>query len=242
MKHIKTSIIFLISIITIGICQAQSVDEIINNYFTKTGGIDNWRSMQTLTMKTEMSMQGMELTGMIYSKRPNKQKSVIEVMGQTVVQAYDGKDAWMINPYMGDTSAQIVPEEMAKSMKQNNFESEFLDYAAKGNTVELIGSDTVKGKNVFQIKLTKKNGNIEYHYFDKDSYMLVMTKGIISSGQQKGMEANVYFSDFRPVGKLTFPFHMESEAGGQMLQTINFTDITINDPIDDSIFAFPGNK
>ncbi len=241
MKPLKISTLLLTSVLIAGICQAQTADGIINNYLKKIGGADNWRSLQTVTMKANMTLQGMDIAGIIYSKRPNKHKSVFDVMGKKVVNAYDGQDVWMINPFMGDSTPQIVPEEQAKIMKQNNFDSEFLDYADKGYTVEYVGQDTVDGKPAYEIKLTKKDGDIEYHYFDEQSYLPVMMKGFVSSGPQKGAEADIYFNDFRPVGKLLFPFEMETRTNGSTVQQVNFSDIELNNPMDDSMFAFPKN-
>ena len=237
----KVYFVFLMFLLWFRVCDAQTADGIINNYFEKTGGADNWRSLQSIKMKATMNMQGMELTGNIYSKRPNKQRSEFEVMGQSVIQAYDGQDAWMINPFMGVSTAQAIPEEMAKSMKENDFESQFLDYAIKGNSVELVGTDTAGGREAFKIKLTKKNGDVEYHYFDKASCLPVMMKTTVSEGPQKGTEAEVYFSEFRPVGKLVFPFTMETKTNGNTLQKITFVEIDVDVPIPDSLFIMPKN-
>lgn len=239
MKQFKTVGLIVVSLFFTGITFAQTADQIISNYFKNSGGEQNWENLQTVTMKVKMTTNGMEMSGTIYSKRPDKLKTVFNYMGKNIVAAYDGKDAWMENPFMPDSTPQLVPEAMAKSLKQNSFESKFLNYAAKGYTVELTGSDTLNGQDVYEIKLTKKDGDIEYHYFDKDNFMNVMMKKYVSSGPQNKTEADVYFSDFRKVGGLKFPFFMESQSGGQTLQKMIFTDIEINKPLDDSIFAFP---
>ncbi len=239
----KIPLIFLLIVTFMSLCKAQSADEIINKYLDKTGGAKNWRALQTISMEMSMSSQGMNFNGTIYSKRPNKQKSVIDVMGKQVVEAFDGQDVWMINPYMGDTAATLVPDDMAQAIKDNDFESEFLDYSKKGHQAELINTDTtVNGKDTWVIKLTRKNGNLEYHYFDKETYLPIMIKIFVPSGPQKGMETDVYFGDFRPVGDLVFPFHMESKANGQTVQEVNFSNIKLDVPMEDSIFTFPGKK
>lgn len=239
MKPIKTTFLILLFVLLSSVTFAQTADQIISNYFKNAGGKQNWENLQTVTMHVKMVTNGMEMTGTIYSKRPAKLKSVVKFMDKTVISAYDGTDAWMKNPFAPDSSAQRVPEEMAQGMKQNSFEPEFLNYAKKGYTVKLTGSDTLNGKEVYEIRLTKKNGNIEYHYFDKESYLPVMMKATVASGPQKGTEAEVYFSDFRKVDGLTFPFFMESQSGGRTVQKIEFSKIELNKPMEDSMFAFP---
>ena len=239
MKHFKTIALLLGFLFITGLTVAQTADQIISNYFRNAGGKQNWENLQTVTMHVKMNTNGMEMTGTIYSKRPDRLKSVFNFMDKTIISAYDGKDAWMKNPFAPDSSAQLIPGDMAQAMKQNDFEPEFLNYAGKGYTVELSGSDTVNGREVYEIKLTKKNGVIQYHYFDKESYLPVMEKEIMASGPQKGTEGDVYFSDFRKVDGLTFPFFMESHSGGKTFQKIEISEIELNKPMDDSFFAFP---
>lgn len=240
MKQLKYSAFLILVFLSIaGVTVAQTADQIIADYFKNAGGKQKWENLQTVTMHIKMTTNGMEMTGTIYSKRPDKHKSIVNVMNKSIVSAYDGKDAWIKNPFLPDSTAQPAPEQMARSMKQNSFEPEFLNYAEKGYTVELTGSDTLNGKEVYEIKLTKKNGNIEYHYFDKESYLPVMMKAFVASGPQKGTEAEVYFSDFRKVDGLTFPFFMESQSGGTTVQKIEVSKIELNKPMDDSMFSFP---
>ena len=239
MKKLKFAGFILIFLLISGNSFSQTVDQIVNNYFKNAGGKQNWQNLQTVTMHLKISADGMEMNGTMYSKRPDKMKQVITLMNKSVITAYDGKDAWMKNPFMPDSSAQLVPDEIARSLKQHDFEPEYLNYAEKGNTLELTGTDTLNNRDVYEIKLTKKDGSVEYHYFDKENFMPVMTKSFVASGQQKGAESDMYFSDFRKVDGLTFPFLMETHAAGNMISKIEITGIEINKALDDSFFAFP---
>ncbi len=48
-----------------------------------------------------------------------------------------------------------------------------------------------------------------------------------------------YFSDYRKIGGLWFPFRIESGAGGRVTQTIAFDKVELNPPIADSRFEMP---
>ncbi|MBD3628578.1 hypothetical protein [Cyclobacterium sp.] len=49
-------------------------------------------------MKGLMHMQGMEFLGVNTQARPNKQRAKVDIQGQSMIQAYDGEDAWWLFP------------------------------------------------------------------------------------------------------------------------------------------------
>jgi outer membrane lipoprotein-sorting protein len=219
--------------------QAQTLDEILNNYFANTGGIEKWKEVQGTKMEGVMSMQGMEFPGTITEKTPNKQRVDVNVQGKQIVQAYDGVTAWAINPFQGGETAQKMSADEAEQMTKTEFGSPFLNYKEKGHTAELIGKKTVEGAETFEVKLTKKNGDIEYYYFDAEAYVPIMVKTTIPTGPMKGQESETYYSDYQEVNGLIFPHFLESKIAGQTLQKITIKSIEVNGAYDDSLFAFP---
>ncbi len=219
--------------------QAQTADDILAKYFENTGGLEKWNALSSSKMSGTMSMQGMEFPGTIYSARPNKQRVEVSVQGKGIVQAYDGTDAWWINPFAGGDEPQKMPAEMSEEMTKQKFESEFLNYAEKGNSVELVGKETIEGTETWQIKLTKQNGDIEDYFFDAEYYVPIMVRTTISSGQMKGQNSEMYFSDYQEVDGMMFPFFMESKMGGQSVQKITIQSVELNAAYDDNFFAFP---
>jgi outer membrane lipoprotein-sorting protein len=81
---------------------AQSVDEIIAKYVQARGGADKLKSVQSIKTTATMTMgPGMELPGTVIQKRPKFARLEFTAQGLTAVQAFDGKDAWQIMPFMG---------------------------------------------------------------------------------------------------------------------------------------------
>lgn len=236
---IRKICIALVAVVIAVAVQAQTVDEILNKYFENTGGIDKWKSLQSTRISGDMQMSGFEFPGTILSKTPNLQRVDVSVQGKQIVQAYDGETAWWINPFMGGEDAQKMPTDMAEEMTKQEFESPFLNYKDKGHTVELLGKKTIEGAETYEIKLTKKNGDIEYHYFDTENFVPIMTKRPVSSGPMKGQESELYFSDYQEVDGITFPFFLESKVAGQSMQKITIKSIEVNPKVDDTVFAFP---
>jgi hypothetical protein len=80
MKKSLTLVAFLF--VVIQVFQAQTADEVINKYFESAGGIDKWKSMKSMKMTGNMSMQMGEFQFTIYRKAPNKFKIVLNIQGQ----------------------------------------------------------------------------------------------------------------------------------------------------------------
>lgn len=223
---------------------AQTLDQILDKYYENTGGLARWKAQTTRTATGKMTMQGMEFPVTMYEKAPVLQKMIINVQGKELVQAYDGKDAWTINPFAGGTAATRMSDEEAKEFKDNYFEDEFIDFQKKGHEVSLQGTEEIDGVKCFKVELIKNKHNdledaTEIHYFDSENFVPIMMKSYARTGPAKGQEIMTYFSDYQEVDGLMFPFYIESKVAGQTVQKITVEKITLNEKLDDSLFAFP---
>ena len=224
--------------------QAQKADEILAKYFANTGGLDKWKALQSRTMMGK-AFFGQDFPMTVYEKTPNKQKTVVNVQGtELMMNVYDGKDAWMLNPLQGGKDPVKLDDEQAKDVKDEEFEDDFIDYKKKGHEVTLEGTEEVDGVKCFKIKLVRNKNNpkediTELHFFDSENFVPIMQASYIRSGPQKGTEVKVFLSDYQEVSGLMFPFSIEQKVNGQSMSKITIEKITINDISDDSIFAFP---
>ena len=204
-KIILTFFTLIVSIVV----YSQDADEILTNYFENTGGLNTWKNLKTMKIKATLDQGEMQLSAVIFRKEPDLSRTEIDVQGKTIVQAYDGVTGWMINPMMGSEEPQKMPEEMVEAMKEEKFESELIDYKEKGNTVDLEGTEVVEGTETYKIKLTKKNGDVEYYFFDTEYFVPIMERRVIKVGPAKGQESETYISDYQEVDGLMVPFFIE---------------------------------
>ncbi len=218
---------------------SQDADEILTNYFENTGGLDTWKNLKTMKIKATFDQGGMQLTAVIFRKEPDLSRTEIDVQGKTIVQAYDGETGWMINPMTGSEDPQKMPEEMVEAMKEEKFESELIDYQEKGNTVDLEGTEMVEGTETYKIKLTKKNGDVEYYFFDTEYYVPIMERRIIKVGPAKGQDSETFISDYQEVDGLMVPFFIDVKSNGQSVQKLTIQEYVLNESIEDSFFAYP---
>ena len=171
----------------------------------------------------------------------------VDVMGQKLVpQAFDGEVAWTLNPFTGNPEPQKLPEEQLKDLKRDAvFEDPFIDFAAKGSEVTYEGTADLDGIKCHILKLVQNKGqegneSVSTYYFDSESYLPMMTKQTVNAGMGP-QEVDIYFSDYQDIGNgLVMPFSMDQRVGGQSMQTIKFTKITVDEEVADDIFKFPG--
>ncbi|MBX2816904.1 MAG: hypothetical protein KTR24_12940 [Saprospiraceae bacterium] len=219
--------------------QAQTADEILTNYFETIGGVDAWKSLKSMKMEGTSSMQGMEFPITVYSKRPNFEKVEISVQGMQIVQAFDGENAWSINPMMGSTEpAKATAEESAEAAKRT-FEDAFIDYAEKGHTVELLGTEEIEGTQAHKIRLTKKSGDEEFYYFDAENHVPIMMRSFAAAGPMKGQAVETYLSDYEEHEGLIMPMSMEQRINGQTFMQGTMTSVELNAELADNVFTFP---
>ena len=219
--------------------QEMTADELIASTIETMGGAEAMAELENMKMKALVSMGPMELPGIMYSARPNKQHMKINIQGKELTQAYDGETAWMINPFEGGDAPKKMPEEEAKELTEATFEAGYINYAEKGNKVELEGKETIEGTETYKLKLTKANGTVEYHYFDTELFIPIMQSAEIKSGPQKGQYSQTFFSDFQEVNGGMMPFFLETKMNGETFQKITIETIEANVDIEDSLFTMP---
>ena len=146
------------------LAQPPTVDEIVARNLKSKGGTEKLRSMNTVKITGTITAQGMELPMTTWAKRPNMMRREMQLQGQKVVTAFDGTTVWLINPMAGAAEPQEVtgpPAAMAKD--DADFDSLLVDYKEKGHTVEFVGTETVDGKKLQHLKITKKNGQVQQY-------------------------------------------------------------------------------
>jgi outer membrane lipoprotein-sorting protein len=223
------------------ISHAQTVDEILAKHFEAQGGVEKLKALNTMRITGTMTIgPGMEAPIVMERKRPGKRRIEFTVQGMTGVQAFDGERAWSVMPFMGKSDPEYASEEDSKNERDDaDFDGALMDWKSKGHTVELVGKEPVEGADAYKIKVTKKNGNVEYDYFDTETYLLVKQEGTV---RRRGteIEGESLFSDYKDVDGYLMPFSWEQGAKGMpQRQKMTFSKIEVNVPLDDSRFVMP---
>ncbi len=236
MKLVKTGIVFLLAIMGFSGVQAQTADEIVNKYVDAIGGkakLDQIKSAY-ITGTTQMMGNGAQSKTSILEGKGFRLE--YEANGQKVIQVFTDKGGWQINPMMGSTTPQPLPDEMYKGSRGQIFiTGPLYNYAAKGNKVELVG----KEGNDYKLKITNTDSVETTVYLDGTTYYLTkLTRTANFMGQ--AMEMTIKFSDFKKTDfGVVFPYLTEINIGGQFTITNTLDKIELNKPIDPAIFEMP---
>ena len=221
---------------------AQTVDELVAKSVEARGGLAKLKAIQSIRMTGHLTMGPMDMPIVVEMKRPNLFRADVSVQGTSAVQAYDGTTAWNISP-MGTGQAEALPAEEAKGMAdQADLDGPLVDYKAKGNQVELVGKEKVEGSDAYKLKVTKKDGDVQYHFLDADSYLLIRVeaKRTIRGTEIEGESS---LGDYKEVGGVLWPHSIQNSAKGRPeAQTIAVSKIEVNPPIDDARFKMPAAK
>jgi hypothetical protein len=106
--------------------QAQTVDEIIAKNLEAKGGVELLKSTNSVKMTGKTVIQGMDAQMVVYAKRPNLKRTEVNIMGQQMVQVFDGIAGWAA---MGAMGVQDLPAEALDSARQDaEFECPVVNY------------------------------------------------------------------------------------------------------------------
>jgi len=220
---------------------AQTADEIIAKNIQARGGLDKLKSVQSIKSTGTMAMgPGMEAPGLLVQKRGNLARLEFTIQGLTMVQAYDGKNGWQIMPFTGKKDPELMSADEVKEIEETaDIDGPLVDYKSKGHQVELLGKEKMEGTDVYKLKVTLKNGDVQTVYLDADSFLEIKeeTKRTVR-GSEQVVESSI--GDYKEVNGIIFPFAEESGLkGSEEKEKLTITKIELNVPVDESIFKMP---
>jgi outer membrane lipoprotein-sorting protein len=218
---------------------AQTADEVVNKYIAASGGVDNWKKINGIKSSGFFIMQGLNIPCLMIQERPNKNYVEGEFQGNKFIDVYDGTIAWGQNPFGGPAKPTQKTEEETKEMAKEQFEDDFIGYAAKGHTVELNGTEEIEGTKCYKVTLKRKSGDEKIYFFDAETYLPICIRSFLTSGPAKGQAQEMFPSDYKTIEGVQIAHTMEQKMGGQVMMTIKMEKIEINPTIDAAQYAMP---
>lgn len=230
----------MVLVLSTSAIQAQTAEEILENYYETIGGKDNWMKLQSMTMNGKFMMQGQEFPVSMVKKKGDKMKMEIDIQGKKFVQAYDGALGWQVNPFMGSGTPEKMNEDDTKeTKKQAEFEDELMVYKEDGHKVELVGKEDVAGTSCFKIKFTRNDGEVKHYFIDSEEFVPVMSRQNTKMQGQE-IETETFYSGYKKVNGFVIPFDVETKVKGQTVNKIINEKIEFDVPVEDSVFNYAG--
>lgn len=217
---------------------SQDLDGVLKQFY-EVNGADKVAKLKSVTAKGKIMQYGMEMDFTTITQRPHKLYLEVPIQGQLMKQGYNGEVGWMIAPWTGSLDPIEMTGIQLKSLeRQSDMDGMLVNYKDKGYTTTYEGEDDMEGTPVYVIKQVDPDGDIFMHYIDKDNLVMLKTKATLVN-QGSTIEAETYYSNYKPVEGIIMPFNIESKVGGQTQSQIIISEYTFNDKADDSIFEKP---
>ncbi len=239
MKKLYVPLALLLLVAFAALVYAMTADELIAKNTEAKGGLEKIRAIKSMKSMGKYMMMGMELPFTMYNKRPDKMRMEISAQGMTVVQAYDGTNAWTINPFMGSKEPEKIPgiqgEMTAERADMDGF---LIDYNKKGFKVKLLGEEDMEGTKVYHLQVQISDSLTIDDYIDAE-YFLELKMGITMDIEGNPVTVDTYLGDYKAVDGVMFPFTIETKLGNETRGQMVFDSIATNIDMPDSLFTMP---
>ncbi len=224
-------------------CTSPSpVDEIVSSNLNARGGMERLKALNTIRETGTVTASGGRVAKVVREiKQPDSFRLEFSVQGTKSVFAHHGEVGWQVAPLQGQFEPEMMTPETdsAAGDDQRDIEGPLVDWREKGHMVELIGRETLDSGEAFKLKLTLKDGSIRYDFVDVETRLIVRSDVTrLIRGYPVVLENTL--SDFREIGGIVFPHHIESHAKDRPeSMTIVIEKIELNPDLDDERFQFP---
>lgn len=218
---------------------SHKAERIIDKYVEASGG-KKLRAVQTLRVTGQISVLGLEAPVKLQMKRPGRCRMDMKMMGKDVVQAYDGKTAWWINPFLGAESPTAMPDDFAQQLlRWTEFESPLIDYRRKRHRVRYIGEENTPSGPADVIEVKLRNGENMQIFIDQKTHLEVRRSFDQTFGD-KTIRVDTNFSDYKSVDGIMTPrsIHGADLKGDPYAITIDTWEFGVD--IDDAAFRMQG--
>ncbi len=220
----------------------MTVDQLVAKNVEAKGGAEALQALQSVKLIGKMLVNEGQLE-FGYSqtkKRPGAVRTELSLQGMTMVQAYDGKEGWKISPFQGRKDPEKMSADDLKSLIEDaEVDGPLIDWKEKGSTVDYLGTEDVDGTQAHKLKVTRKNGDVNYVYLDPDHFLEIR---ILSQRLEHGAQVEIEtdLSDYEKINGVFLPFSIESgNKGAADKQKIILDKAEANVPLDETPFKFP---
>jgi outer membrane lipoprotein-sorting protein len=216
---------------------ALSVDDIVARNIKARGGVTKLASIKSLRATYSSEEDGKPVRLIELQKRPNKLRRNISFQGNMIVFAYDGQSAWQSSSQGKGPSP--VPADLALELREEaDIDGPLVNYKDKGSTLELLGKEKLNGRDVYNLKIKLKEGQVRNIYLDARNFLEVKETGFFEKGGKRVDFVTIY-KGYRPVQGVLFPFVIEQKEGEEESQSTYLKKMEINLPVADSLFTMP---
>ncbi|WOO43513.1 hypothetical protein [Rubellicoccus peritrichatus] len=241
----KIALTIIASIITFGL-QAETVDQVIEQARAYLGSEKALKSVNTIQYKGRVIDADGTESGKIFLqfKRPNLQRLELDSASNVETTGVNGFEGWREridkeNPMR--SGVMVLPPTQVQYLIANARENlNFFDgpKTTPGGKIELEGSEKIRGKDGWKVLFQYPGGLTYTRFFDKKTGALIATESG-TPNQDAATLPTMVEDGAMEVSGIKFPKEVKTYNGDELVRSVVFDEIKVNDPIDDSIFDFP---
>jgi len=214
--------------------RAQDPAKIVDQYVRAAGGHKALSKIQTMTLEGALSntADGKAGTYTFETKLPNRYYSELVVNGKNLIEAYNGKSAWHQNA-AGELGTLLGSAGLQLEAASAYYNSHFLNLKKKKLALAFVGHAQVRGRDVLQVEVTAPTGIKREAFFDPQTHLIVEESGTLG-----GIDEQIFYDDYRPVGGVKLPNKIELHRG-TAVYSIDVTRAELNSTVGERTFDFP---
>jgi hypothetical protein len=243
MTSLKAGVAAL-ALLLAGPALAQTASELVAKNLAARGGADAFDGISSVKFNGMLIFPGdFQLQYEEVRTKAGDVRVDAALQGLTLVQAWDGKSGWRINPFEGRKDAERMSDDEARSLADTgSLRGPLQSAAAQGSTVTYLGREDFDGTNAYKLKVAEKDGDEFVYLLDPDSMLEVkMTETRKIRGAPQVFEYE--YGDYEQVAGVYFPMSIETWSPGQgnNRQRTVIATASANGPAPASLFAQPAS-
>ncbi len=242
---IKTALMFLIVSYS---AFAVDVNQVIERNLVLRGGVERLKTINSLAINAQVSSGNYLSSYNLMMKGDNRIKLSNFIDGEGITTVFNGDSAWVTDEVTGEV-VKVTPAKVPSTKKQilsqyGIYRNVFLDYKDSGYTAVLYKTEILKDDSVYVVKLTapeksrKEDMYVYIHARTGLEYEIYTGKD--PDNKKRGMQTVLRNNHI--TGNFVIPYSIETAKDGNLVSVVLYKTISINDPLDDSVFLYPSYK
>ncbi len=224
--------------------KAPTADEIVAHHVEARGGAAKLHAITVLHRSGRLVLPGMniELGLSEWKTRAGAYRQDAMLQGMTAIQAYDGHEAWQVQPFNGRKDPSRMSEDEARALSLGaDLDFPFVDARAKGHVLEYLGLEDIDGTPAHALRVRLKGGDDATYWIDPDTWMVIR---VLERHTIRGAEdtTETDLGEYQQVGGVWVPMTEESGPKGSdptQRQKLVYDRAEVNVPAPATLFAFP---
>lgn len=211
--------------------------EVLEKYVKALGGRDALHKHKSRYQAGTIELSPMGLKGTIESYSRSDDRSVVKItlagVGD-VLDGYDGKTAWTVNPIQG---SRVKEGRELLQIKRNSIYSRETNIDKIYKTVTVRGVEKVGERDTYVVVASSDNLPDDILYFDKETGLMLRsdTISITPEGEQA---VKSFYDDYRDIEGVKIAFKTRAVTPAFEINSV-VTEVKFGIPIEDSKFSQP---